>query len=223
MHRDTPIPWYSTVTPIHRSELLRTFRLHVYLKRFARTSNKNLYITTPCLGCSRGLQFASIPCRHTLAMLLGNMKILLVLVAASAFASAFASDAQTAAAASSNESSTPSVTSTALETSATSSATMTVSATGSVTSTNSTSNGPKTHLVKAGAGGFHFEPQQLENVAVGDLVTFEFYPPDHSVARAEYGSACVPYEYTGKGKTGFWSSTQWVDTLDDVGTHLAIK
>ncbi|ENI03115.1 hypothetical protein COCC4DRAFT_42182 [Bipolaris maydis ATCC 48331] len=68
------------------------------------------------------------------------------------------------------------------------------------------------HTVKAGAGGFHFEPAELANVSVGDVVTFEFYPPDHSVARAEFGSACVPYEYTGRDRTGFWSETQWVET-----------
>lgn len=74
------------------------------------------------------------------------------------------------------------------------------------------SDAPRVHLVKAGAGGFVFEPDQLNNVSVGDVVTFEFYPPDHSVARAEFGSACVPYEYTGTGKVGFWSTTQWLDT-----------
>jgi plastocyanin len=73
-------------------------------------------------------------------------------------------------------------------------------------------------VVKAGAGGFHFEPAELANVSVGDVVTFEFYPPDHSVARAEYGSACVPYEYTGRDRTGFWSETQWVKTPNDVST-----
>jgi hypothetical protein len=153
-------------------------------------------------------------------MLLRNMGILFVLVAASVFAP----DIQTVASASSNERSTTSVILPALEASATSTATMTISATGSATSTNSTPNGPRTtHLVKAGADGFHFEPQQLEDVIVGDVITFEFYPPDHSVARAEYGSACVPYEYTGKGKTGFWSGTQWVDTVDDVGYSSGSK
>lgn len=81
---------------------------------------------------------------------------------------------------------------------------------------NITSNSSRVHLVKVGAGGFHFQPAQLNNVSVNDIVTFEFYPPDHSVARAEYESACVPYEYTGKGKVGFWSETQLVDTVDDV-------
>ncbi|KAF1844705.1 uncharacterized protein K460DRAFT_376345 [Cucurbitaria berberidis CBS 394.84] len=80
------------------------------------------------------------------------------------------------------------------------------------------SKGPKVHLIQAGQGGFKFTPQSVSNVAVGDTVTFEFYPPDHSVARAEFESACVPYEYTGKGKTGFWSTTQWVDTVDKI-TH----
>ncbi|KAI0570573.1 hypothetical protein Alg130_11177 [Pyrenophora tritici-repentis] len=74
------------------------------------------------------------------------------------------------------------------------------------------------HVVKVGAGGFHFEPAELTNVSVGDIVTFEFYPPDHSVARADFGSACVPYEYTGKNRAGFWSETQWVKTTSDI-TH----
>lgn len=81
---------------------------------------------------------------------------------------------------------------------------------------NSTGSASKVHLVKAGAGGFKFEPARLDNVAVGDVVTFEFYPPDHSVARAEFGSACVPYEYTGRDKVGFWSGTQWVDSVSNV-------
>lgn len=81
-----------------------------------------------------------------------------------------------------------------------------------------TSSTPSVHLVKAGAGGFVFEPDQLNNVSVGDVVTFEFYPPDHSVARAEFGSACVPYEYTGNSKVGFWSGTQWVNTTNEVSS-----
>ncbi|KAH6383684.1 hypothetical protein HBI60_254170 [Parastagonospora nodorum] len=93
---------------------------------------------------------------------------------------------------------------------------------GSVTSTSTVPGvtaSPKVHLVQVGAGGFHFEPAQLDDVSVGDVVTFEFYPPDHSVARAEYGKEpCMPYEYTGKGRTGFWSGTQWVDTVRDI-TH----
>lgn len=75
---------------------------------------------------------------------------------------------------------------------------------------------PTTWIVKAGAGGFKFTPQSLSNVSIGDIVSFEFYPPDHSVARAEFGSACVPYESTGPGRTGFWSGTQLVDSVAQV-------
>jgi hypothetical protein len=89
---------------------------------------------------------------------------------------------------------------------------------------------PSVHTVMVGNGGFSFEPSELNDVGVGETgtlstfflavppqltisVTFQFYPPDHSVARAEFGSACVPYEYTGRGKQGgsFWSGTQYLD------------
>lgn len=91
----------------------------------------------------------------------------------------------------------------------------TASATGS-----SSSRAPQVHTVKAGSGGFKFEPAELTDIPVGDTITFEFYPPDHSVARAEFKSPCVPYEYTGKDKVGFWSDTQWVDTVEDVSSLL---
>jgi hypothetical protein len=62
---------------------------------------------------------------------------------------------------------------------------------------------PHVYLVQVGARGFHFA--QLDNVSVGDV----FYPPDHSVARAEYGEEpYIPYDYTSKDKIGFWSWTQ---------------
>jgi len=93
-----------------------------------------------------------------------------------------------------------------------------VSSVASASSTPTQSSGPQVHLIKAGAGGFKFTPQSVSNVSVGDIITFEFYPPDHSVARAEFGSACVPYEYTGMDKVGFWSTTQWVNTTEEL-TH----
>ncbi|KAF2200257.1 hypothetical protein GQ43DRAFT_418430 [Delitschia confertaspora ATCC 74209] len=82
-------------------------------------------------------------------------------------------------------------------------------------STNST-KGPQVHTVLVGSGGFKFTPNKLENVNKGDTVTFEFYPKDHSVARAEYMSPCVPYEDTGKGKVGFYSGVHWVNTVNDL-------
>jgi len=84
--------------------------------------------------------------------------------------------------------------------------------------TSSASSEPQVHLIKAGSGGFKFTPQELTNVSVGDIVTFEFYPPDHSVVQAEFGSACVPYSYADKDHAGkgFWTETQWVNTTADV-------
>jgi plastocyanin len=106
-----------------------------------------------------------------------------------------------------------------------SSATATVTSTGTPTSstTSSTSSSkasgkPTVHKVLVGSGGFKFTPNKLENVAVGDIIAFDFFPLDHSVARAEYGSPCVPYEDTGKGKVGFYSDVQWVRTVNDI-TH----
>lgn len=90
------------------------------------------------------------------------------------------------------------------------------SASKSSASSSSSSKGPQVHTVKVGSGGFKYEPAALTNVSVGDTVTFEFYPPDHSVVRAEFGSACVPYEYTGKNKTGFWSDTRNVSSVENV-------
>jgi hypothetical protein len=49
-----------------------------------------------------------------------------------------------------------------------------------------------------------FSPNQL-TASVGDVVEFWFYPQNHSVARSDYKSPCIPYEDTGVGRQGFWS------------------
>ncbi|KAF2672338.1 hypothetical protein BT63DRAFT_422820 [Microthyrium microscopicum] len=71
-------------------------------------------------------------------------------------------------------------------------------------SSSSASSKPKVHIVAVGANGdFSYHPN--ETIAdVGDIVSFQFYPTNHSVVRGEYsgsnscGSAgcnpCVPYE-----------------------------
>jgi plastocyanin len=77
----------------------------------------------------------------------------------------------------------------------------------------SASSRPQNYKIKVGSGGFVFDPPELKNVSVGSTVTFEFYPPDHSVIQAEFGSACVPYSYADsehQGK-GFWTPLQYVD------------
>ncbi|KAF2016573.1 hypothetical protein BU24DRAFT_481210 [Aaosphaeria arxii CBS 175.79] len=84
-----------------------------------------------------------------------------------------------------------------------------------LTSSSSSSNNG-VHTVVVGRNNFRFEPQELKDVKEGDVVTFEFYPLDHSVARAEFGSACVPYEYTGNGKVGFWSDWQNLTDVNNI-------
>jgi hypothetical protein len=86
----------------------------------------------------------------------------------------------------------------------------------STSPTSTPSREPQVHIVKTGAGGFKLDPQEIHNVSVGDIVSFEFYPTGHSIARAEYASACSPYEYTGKGKVGFWSGEISVEDVDHV-------
>ncbi|APA06724.1 predicted protein [Sclerotinia sclerotiorum 1980 UF-70] len=69
-----------------------------------------------------------------------------------------------------------------------------------------TSSAVPTHIVSVGIEGLQFTPTELA-ANVSDVIEFRFYPQNHSVARAEYGSnrACIPYEVTGINKKGFWS------------------
>ncbi|KAM3086830.1 hypothetical protein ACMFMG_000953 [Clarireedia jacksonii] len=81
----------------------------------------------------------------------------------------------------------------------------TTSSNSSSTSTTSTTSAPAaTKTVSVGADGLNYFPNKL-TANVGDVIEFRFYPQNHSVARAEYKQPCIPYEYTGAGKVGFWS------------------
>ena len=56
---------------------------------------------------------------------------------------------------------------------------------------------------------------------------FAFFPPNHSVGRAEYQQPCIPFEDTGEKKVGFWSGFFPVDkVLPNVsstpGDHTAL-
>ncbi|KAK3942717.1 hypothetical protein QBC46DRAFT_242562, partial [Diplogelasinospora grovesii] len=75
--------------------------------------------------------------------------------------------------------------------------------TGSAQST-STPTGPATIQIAVGANGFTYTPNQV-NASVGDTIRFNFYPGGHTVARAEFEHPCIPYEYTGPNKVGFFS------------------
>lgn len=63
-------------------------------------------------------------------------------------------------------------------------------------------------------GGHTFEPD-VTQARIGDTIKFEFYPTNHSVIRAEYGFPCIPYEYTGVDKIGFYSGFKPVDAILD--------
>lgn len=51
-----------------------------------------------------------------------------------------------------------------------------------------------------------FVPENI-TAQVGDVVKFEFWPTNNSVARSDFGYPCVPYELTGTSRadSSFWS------------------
>lgn len=56
---------------------------------------------------------------------------------------------------------------------------------------------------------------------------FQFFPPNHSVGRAEYQQPCIPYEDTGENKVGFWSGFFPLDKIlpnvsDTPGNHITL-
>ncbi|KAM7207654.1 hypothetical protein V8F20_001921 [Naviculisporaceae sp. PSN 640] len=82
--------------------------------------------------------------------------------------------------------------------------TYTTSASKTGTATTSATSGPATHSIAVGAEGFIFSPNQL-TAKVGDTVRFVFYPGGHAVARSSFKFPCIPYEYAGLHRTGFWT------------------
>lgn len=83
-------------------------------------------------------------------------------------------------------------------------------------SPSSTSNGyAAIHTVNVGRGNFQFDPNETY-ANPGDIVTFNFFPTNHSVVRAAYGLPCIPYEETGNNLTGFYSGNFLVDNLANV-------
>ncbi|KAL9127530.1 MAG: hypothetical protein Q9217_003618 [Psora testacea] len=70
----------------------------------------------------------------------------------------------------------------------------------------------QTRVVTAGKAQHQFVPDSFQ-ANVGDIVSFQFFPPNHSVVRAEYQQPCIPYEYTGETKVGFNSDFFAVDKI----------
>jgi hypothetical protein len=79
-------------------------------------------------------------------------------------------------------------------------------------SPSATSSAPaQTHTISVGID-HKFQPD-VTQAEIGDIINFQFFPPNHSVVRAEYGFPCIPYEMTGRGKTGFFSGFHPVDAI----------
>ncbi|PKS07893.1 hypothetical protein jhhlp_006501 [Lomentospora prolificans] len=95
-------------------------------------------------------------------------------------------------------------------------------ATESAAPTSTDDSKPTTHTVLVGWSGFKFTPN--ETIAKpGDTVEFKFYPPDHSVIRADYEHGCIPYENVGAHRVGFYSEQQFVSGISEDNPVFTIK
>ncbi|KAK0731085.1 hypothetical protein B0H67DRAFT_548906 [Lasiosphaeris hirsuta] len=104
----------------------------------------------------------------------------------------------------------------------------TASAQDSATSTATSSSargtstkGPQTIEISVGALLHQFSPDNV-TANVGDTIRFNFYPGGHRVARAEYKIPCIPYEYTGANKKGFWSGVFSPQTIQNPPPHYDV-
>ena len=61
---------------------------------------------------------------------------------------------------------------------------------------------------------------RVRNVAHARFAEFQFFPPNHSVGRAEYQQPCIPYEDTGLNKVGFWSGFYPLDKILPNASHI---
>src|SRR2546430_789869 len=51
-------------------------------------------------------------------------------------------------------------------------------------------------------------------LTMSSIAEFDFFPPNHSVARSDWGYPCIPYESLGAGRVGFFSGFQPVGTVE---------
>ncbi|KAK1755367.1 hypothetical protein QBC47DRAFT_214851 [Echria macrotheca] len=76
--------------------------------------------------------------------------------------------------------------------------------------------------ISVGAENHKFVPDQV-NASVGDIIRFNFYPGGHRVARAEFGFPCIPYEYTGGNKEGFWTGVFTPQVITNPPPHYDVR
>ncbi|KAF7367601.1 hypothetical protein MSAN_00823400 [Mycena sanguinolenta] len=70
--------------------------------------------------------------------------------------------------------------------------------------------GPVNHLIKVGIDGLSYTPSNI-SAAIGDTVTFEFHPKNHTVTQSSFSQPCVSLTETSKsGQVGFKSGFQFV-------------
>jgi plastocyanin len=70
------------------------------------------------------------------------------------------------------------------------------------------------HSVEVGRQEHLFIPNSI-NALPGDIVTFRFWPGNHSIIRASYGRPCEPYEnLQGNGGQGFYSDVMSPNEAD---------
>ncbi|KAF1814440.1 hypothetical protein P152DRAFT_456693 [Eremomyces bilateralis CBS 781.70] len=79
--------------------------------------------------------------------------------------------------------------------------------------TGSANPGKATHIISVGKADHKFTPDSIE-AAAGDTVLFQFFPANHSVARAEYNHPCVGWEKFHDDENGmFFSGFRPVDKI----------
>jgi len=95
-------------------------------------------------------------------------------------------------------------------------------ATGAINSTTlSVEEGEITvHTIEVSNTTHYFTPNSI-NALPGDIVTFKFWPGNHSVIRADYGYPCIPYEDVEEnGEGGFYSGVMSPDAQDIADDNL---
>ncbi|GAB7364715.1 hypothetical protein MBLNU230_g5515t1 [Neophaeotheca triangularis] len=70
------------------------------------------------------------------------------------------------------------------------------------------------HIVSVAKVNHEFQPNSIR-AEIGDIVSFQFFPTNHSVVRAAYGYPCVPYEYVKTGGRGFNSGFEPIAIISD--------
>ncbi|KAF2811662.1 uncharacterized protein BDZ99DRAFT_569648 [Mytilinidion resinicola] len=89
--------------------------------------------------------------------------------------------------------------------------------TGTASPSSTASSEPKVIDVTVNKGSTHrFDPEDIQ-ANVGDVISFHFYPTNHSVVKAEYGYPCVPYDYVEPvSKDMFFSGNRPMQAADPV-------